>query len=342
MAVSGPAVDALRGAPGSARLVLTRWLLAIAAAAPGLLAARGALEGSAGRQPWFADAPDPLPIRQLTALLRDLGPAVPVLAAGVVVAWLAQLLLTAAAVEVFDPRRPSAPVRLWRRTFDTGTRYLWPYLRVTLAALVLLAVGARLVGVVFEALRDRGELAGWSAQTIVFTLPALRLACLVAWAGLVGLLAWWARVIVVSGDRRRIRRVLPMALRAWWRWPVQGVLLHLAVGAATLAVGAGVLGLWRQSPGHGVGWFVAWIGVLLAQAYLWHWRLLTLSLIWGSADLDDVRATPDEPWRVVRRLAARLGRVRRRTAAPPVDSAHDGAASSGATSPEDPPCPGST
>ena len=318
MAVNGaPAVEALRPVRGSVRLIATRWVLAILAALPGIFAARAALDDSAGRQPWFADAPDPLPLPQMLEILGQLGPAVPVLMAGVLVAWLVQLLITAAAVEVLDPRRAPGPVRLWRGTFDTGSRFLWIYLRISLCAVVLLVAWARIVGFVFEKLADRAEVSGWTATTIIYGLGISRVTLLLAGAGLIGLCAWWSRVIVVTGGRRYVRRLLTMLVRTCWRWAFQGVIVPCVVGAASVLAAAVVLFVWRQSPGTGTIWFVLWLGLLLVQAYLWHWRLRALCLIWSSTALDDVRATPDESWHVFRRVWRRVRRSR--TPAPAVE-----------------------
>lgn len=312
MAVTAPpAVEALRPVRGSIRLIASRWVLAILAALPGILAARAALDESAGRQPWFTGAPDPLPLPQLGKILHELEPAVPVLMAGVVVAWVAQLLLTAAAVEALDPRRAPGPVRLWRGVFDTGAGFLWVYLRISLCAAAVLLVGARIAGIVFERLADRADLAGWTAEAIVYRLGIGRVALLLAWAGLTGLFAWWGRVIVIRDGRRYVRRLLTMVVRVCWRWAFQGVIVPWAVGATSVIAGAAVLVAWRQSPGTGGAWFALWLGLLLMQSYLWHWRLRTLCLIWASSGLDDVRATPDEPWHVFQRIARRLRRSRK-------------------------------
>ena len=309
MAVSAaPAIEALRPVRGSLRLIATRWVLAVLAALPGIFAARAVLDESAGRQPWFAMAPDPLPLPQMLEILGKLGPAVPVLMAGVVVAWLVQLLVTAAAVEVLDPRRAPGPVRLWRGTIDTGTRFLWVYLRISLCAVVLLVAWARIVGLVFEKLADRAEVSGWTGTTIIYGLGISRLGLLLAGAGVIGLFAWWSRVIAVCDARRHVRRLATMVIRVCWRRVFQGLILPCVVGALSVLVAAAVLFAWRQSPGTATAWFVFWLGLLLVQAYLWHWRLRTLCLIWGSTGLDDVRATADEPWHVFRRMWRRLRR----------------------------------
>lgn len=308
MAVGAPpAIEALGCIRGSVRLIVARWALAILAALPGVLVARGALNASAGRQPWFTEAPDPLPLPQLVKVFGEMGAGVAVLLAGVALAWLVHLMLTAAAVEVLDPRRAGGPVRLWRATFDNGTRFLWVYLRISVCAVVALVAWARILSWVGERLADRGEFGSWSAATL-FWLFLGRVALLLAGAGAIGLCAWWSRVMVVGTRRHHVRRLPAMAFRVCRRWCFQGFVLPWVVGGASLLAGATVLFKWRQSPGTGGVWFAIWLALLLAQAYLWHWRLRTACLIWGSTGLNDVRSTPDQPWHIFRRIRQRLRR----------------------------------
>lgn len=308
MAVSAPVFEALRPVPGSLRLIAVRWTLSILAALPGIAAANAALSESVGTQPWFTEAPDPLPVPQFFGVMGELGAAMPVLLFGVVLAWLFNQLLTAAAVEILDPGRESGKVRLWRTMVDSGWCYLRVYLRISLFALVFLALGGRILSGVFDRLNDWGVVAGWTGKTLVYTLPIVHLLLLLAWAGVVGACAWWSRVIIVRGGRRYVRRLLTVVPRVAWRNPVQGFLLHWLLGAASVLLGAAVLVAWRQAPGVATGWFAGWLVLLLVQAAVWHWRLRMLSLIWSLPTLDDLREKPDAPWGVFRRLRARLRR----------------------------------
>lgn len=232
MAVKAPALRALGFAPGSRRLIGARWLLAIVAALPGVLAAGAMLGESAGRQPWFTEAPDPLPLAQMGLMLGEVGGATPVLMIGVVVAWILLLLMTAAAVEAFDPRRPPGPVRLWRGTFDTGARFLWVYLRIAFFAAALIGLWGWLLSFVFGKLLDRAEVTGWSASKIIYGLGISRVLLLLAGAGVIGLLAAWGRVFAVSGNRRHVRRLPTMGIRVCNRFLFQGFIVPLVVGAA--------------------------------------------------------------------------------------------------------------
>jgi hypothetical protein len=309
--MSAPAVQAVRPVPGSARLIVLRWVLSILAALPAIAAARGALSAAA-KEPWFTEAPDPLPLPQFFGVLGEIGPAVPVMLIGVFLTWLFHQLHTASAVEILDPGREPGKVRLWRTMVDTGWRYLLIYLRVSLFALVFLLLGARILSVVFDRLGERGVVEGWTGKTLILTLPIAHALLLLAWAGIVGAAAWWSRVILLRGGRRYVRRMLTIVPRVLWRSPVQGFLLHWVLGAASVLVGAAVLVSWRQAPGVATGWFALWLVLLLVQSAVWHWRLRTLSLIWSMRQFDDLREKPDAPWGVFRWFKARL---RRRTAA---------------------------
>lgn len=304
---------------GSLRLILLRWLLWIAAALPGVGVAAGSLGDAVANRPEFTRAPDPLPLVGLGRLLAEIpGAAWGVLLAGAIVAWLGNLLLTAGAVEVLGANEGGRPrpvkLRVLRTVFEVGTRSLWVYLRIALLALVLILIGGRLLGWVFEKIADHGELAGWTARGRWWNLPLVQGLLLFGWMNLVGLWAWWSRVIAVVDGRRYVRRMPGLVLRVCWRRPVQAVLLHLVIALFSMTVGAAVLFAWRQSAAGPVGWIVLWLAVPLMHAYVWHWRIRACRLIWTTPDHSDLRDVPDRPWHVFRRLRERLFRRRRAAA----------------------------
>jgi hypothetical protein len=310
MAVKQAWLQGLRPVAGSFRLIGLRWLLWILSALPGLVAASVALERSIAHRPYFIEAGDPLPFVPLAHLLRSLpGPLWGVLAAGAALAWFGNLLFTAGAVEVLDPNREGG-VRVWRSIVDTGTRYLWVYLRVALLALVLLLIGGRVLSLIFEAIDDHGRLVGWPAKTMVLTLPVIRTLLFLCWASIVGALALWCRVLSVTGGRRYVRRLPALALRVWWRRPLQGLIFHVVLALTSLFIGTLVLLAWRQSSSATAGWVSLWLVVLFLQSFLWHWRLRVCRLVWTDARFDNARIVPDSPWHVLRRLAKRLRRRR--------------------------------
>ena len=309
MAMSAPVFKALRPVPGSLRLICVRWVLSILAVLPGIATGKAALSESVGVRPWFAEAPDPLPLPQFFGMMEEIGSAVPVMLVGVLFVWLFNQLLTAAAVEILAASSARGRVRLWRTMIDTGGRHFLAYLRVSLVALLSLALGGRILFFVFDQLNERGVIEGWTGETTMYHLPLARAAMLLAWAGLVGICAWWSRVIVVRGGRRYLRRVLLLVPRVIWRYPVQGLLVHWLAGVASLFLGAVVLVAWRQTPGLALGWLACWLGLLVLQSVVWHWRVRTLSLIWSEPSLDDMRTKPDAPWGLFRRLRNRFRRT---------------------------------
>ncbi len=307
MAVSAPAITGLRPVQGSLRLIVVRWVLALAAGWPAIFAVKGAL-ATAATQPWYTEAPDPLPLPQLFGVMGAIGSAAPMLIVGAAVAWLVHQLLTAAAIEILDPHRETGPVRLWRRMIDTGWSYFLPYLRISLIALVFLLIGSRVLSMIFDGLAERGAVEGWTGKTLSITLPVWHALLMLAWAGGVGTFAWWSRVVLLRGRRRYVRRLLTVVPRVIWRNPFQGFLLHWLLGVASILAGAAVLFAWRQTPGVATGWFAVWLALLALQAFVWHWRLRTLSLIWSKTALDDLRGVPDAPWGIFRRFRPRLRR----------------------------------
>jgi hypothetical protein len=314
MAVSRPGLEALRPGAGSLRLVAARWMLSILAALPGIAAANAALSESVGTKPWFTEAPHPLPLPQFFGVLDEAGAVLPILFLGALVAWIFHQMLTAAAIEILDPRRTPGRVRLWRTLVDSGWRHLLIYLRVSLLALVCLVVGARGVTAVFGRLADRGVVEGWTGQTLIYTLPVVQVLVLLAWAGIVGAFAWWSRVILTQGGRRYVRRMLTVVPRLMWRSPLLGFLLHWFLATASVLIAVVALFSWRQTPGvaHSVaiGWLIAWLVLLLVQAAVWQYRLRLLSLTWSLARFDDLRGKPDSSWGLFRRLKQRLKRRR--------------------------------
>ena len=324
MAVRRPWIEGLRPVSGSGRLLGLRWLLWIVAAAPGLALSLGGLGEGIADRPYFSEAPDPMPLFPLIRMLGEMPGAIwgglALAAAG---CWLANLWLTAGAVALFDPRRQGPP-KLWRTVWDNGTRALWAYLRIALLALLFAAVGARLLGLVAERIQEHGAVTGWTLRA-VFLLQMGRGLALVCWLTLVGVFVWWCRVIVVADDRRRVRRLLSVVPRLWWRRPIRGLALHFLLALGSLLASSAVLFAWRQSAAGPLGWVVLWLLVLAVLAFVWHWRLRACRLLWASPDLGDLRAVPDDPWRIFRRLRGRLGALRRpaRTApAPAVPEEH--------------------
>lgn len=305
MALRQAWLDALRPVPGSLRLVGLRWMLWLLSAIPGTTVAMRVLGSGIGRSPHYAEAPDPFPFFTVLGWLDGVpGSVWAVFAVGALLAWAGNLMLTAAAVEILQPARVGR-VRVWRSFFDTGTRHLWCFLRIALVAFVFLVLGFRVIALIAESVNEHGVVAGWSAARLRWTLPLARFSLVAGWGTLVGLLAWWCRVIAVADGRRFMRRLPTLALRAWRRAPLQGVVLQVALAVTGMLAGGVVLYAWRQSSAGTGPWLLLWLGVLALQSWLWHWRLRTCCLLWADPVFDGARSIPDAPWGWLRRLLRR-------------------------------------
>lgn len=314
MAVKRPWRDALRPVPGSLRLMALRWLLFVVTALPALGAVLAGFGDGVADRPYFTESPDPLPIVALARLIARLpGGVWGAAALAAIAGWLGVLVTTAGAVALFGSTAGGRP-RVWRMVAEAGGRAFWAYLRVALCALVAAALGARVVAVLGARLMDHAATAHWTLEAQFFVQLA-RGAATVGWLTLVGVFAWWCRVILVADERRRVRRLWTVVPRLWRRRPVAALASHYLLALAALFAGSWTLFAWRQSAAGGAGWALAWLVVLAGLAYLWHWRLRAGRLLWSSPELLDLRAIPDAPWGLPGRL---LGRLRRRgRGAPP-------------------------
>lgn len=313
MALTRPWSDGWRPVEGSVRLILLRWLLWIAAGLPGLAAAAQAIGDAGARSPYFADAARPFPAVELGLWVQELpGSIWGAFLAATALAWVGNLFLTAGAVDLLRPGR-QAPARVWRTVIDAGVRSLLPFLRVAVLAALWLAIATRLAGTAFDRLGDHAALAGWTGRTTVLALPLAHGILWLFLAAAIGSAALWGKVIVAAQRRRRVRRLHGIVPRLWRRRPLRAFILQVAAGLASLLPGAAVLYAWLQSP-HLASplWPAAWAAVLLAQSWVWHWRLRACLLTWEEASLSDLRATPDRPWGLPRRALAGLLRLARR------------------------------
>jgi hypothetical protein len=170
---------------------------------------------------------------------------------------------------------------------------------VAVLALLFLALGTGALDFVFDRLARHAKVAGWTGETAHFVLPLARAAAWVAWASLVGSFAFWGRVILAADGRQRVRRLLGIVPRLFWRRPVRALLAHATVGVVLFG-GASVLVAWGQSARIDA-WCRAPVGRRSAgQSWIWHWRM--------RASLRSGRTTPwptwesDEPRHIFRRL----------------------------------------
>jgi hypothetical protein len=264
----------LRPARASLRVTLARWLLWIATPLAGVRAARETLESSIAREPYFADPSAALGIVHLVSLARRLWPALLALALGAGLAWIVLQLLTAGALLRLERGRPER-TSLWRAIWDGGSRALFPYLRIALSAALLSGLGALALARTFGWLEDHGERAGWTGKTLMRDLPLARVLLTALWISLVGVFAFWLRVLVARERRPRVRVAARGALRLCLRRPLAVLAFHWSVAVATLVVQGAVLLAWQAAaePAPPGRWLGLWLVVLFASAYAWQWRL---------------------------------------------------------------------
>lgn len=289
---------------GSVRVIAARWLLWIAVMAPVIFGGVAAISSGPAVEPYFASAPQPVGVFMFVELLGRLGPVWGIAVACVLIGWLASQVLTAGAIAMLSGSAGGGR-GLWRASIDLGMPHLLAYLRIAFVAALWLGVCLWLVNRGIGWLADRGELRGWSGTTLVWTLPVTRAAALLVLGGIVGTCALWCRVIVVMGNRRRVRRLLEIVPQLIARAPLQGLALQVVLSSASMIIGAVVLFAWRQSAGGAALWVVVWLLVLLGQAYAWHWRLRILCAL-TEQSRDGLMRVPDEPWRFLRRLWRRF------------------------------------
>lgn len=301
-AARGPLLSALGPTRGQIRWLAARLAVVVFSSLPALVAGLAGVSGGLARRPYYTEVDGRLPLAHLSRLLRDLpGAFVPAAIIGVVLALLADQLLTAGAIVFFDPARaPEERGKVSAAALSDGLRHLWPFLRIIGLSLVLWGVGIGLVRVLSRRLDIMAYSSGWTGATAALRLPALSALLLLVWVASVGAWAFWCRLLTVADGRRRVRRTGLLALRVFRSYPLRswGVYV-LSTIVVTLASGA-VLVAWRQAEPRTVagalGWALVWLGSLFAQAFVWLWLLRAGRLLLAAEDLATVRSAPDDPF----------------------------------------------
>jgi hypothetical protein len=315
-------LEAARPVRGSPRLILLRWLLWIAAALPGVALGTGGLAEGPAAASSLAGAPQPFPLVDLVRFVTRVPSFVwAVSFGGMALAWLGHQLLTAGALAVLSPGTADRP-SVRRAVVDEGMRFLLRFLRVAILGFACMVVAATLSGFGFDWIGAHAERNAWSVRTILLTLPTVQAITLLLLAWAIGACGTWGRVVIVADDRRYVRRLLTIVPRICARRPLQGFVLQIALMVVPAVAGATVLFAWRQSGAGSTGtWVAVWLLVLLAQSFVWHWRLRICCELW-AIDRHRWSAVPDEPWHPVRRAWSRIRRWLDSRATPP-DEASD-------------------
>jgi hypothetical protein len=301
---------------GSLALIALRAGLLVLAGLPALLVAIVGVAAGPARQPYFTEVQGRLPLFHLVRLVDELPGAVAGMAVlAVLLALLGEQVLVAGGLTWLDPdettREGAGP---WRAVLGRGWSWLGPMLRVLLLAALFAGAGLAALHHLVESLIEHGEVAGWTAHTLMVLLPLLRVLLGVLWLSFVGAWAFWCRVLMVADGRRRARSAWALVARVLRRRPFSSIVLYVVVTLLSQLVGGVVLAIWRQGPptrlAGALCWSASWLLVLLLQAFLWHWLLRAARLLYAQSRFDDLRQRPDAPLGVagwLRRMVRRRG-----------------------------------
>ncbi|MCB9555110.1 MAG: hypothetical protein H6707_03325 [Deltaproteobacteria bacterium] len=276
------------------RLLLLRLLVVLLLA----LVALGMLAGPLGRltHSGHFERPGPLPVADLLHWLDLLAPAaVPTLAFVALFATLIQQLFAGALLELCQQRSADAPGPL-RLVGDQGFRFLPVMLRITALAWLAIGLGLWAISWLFELVSSRADDWAWSASAVLVYLPVGQSVLSLAWVGIVGVWAWWMRVISVADQRRCVRQTAWLAAQALRRFLGLGGLLVFCLGLCALLSGSALLIVWRQigPRGHQIALIVtAWILWLFVEGYLWQARGRLLCLLYRQRRCDSLRDADD-------------------------------------------------
>ncbi|MBT8108331.1 MAG: hypothetical protein KJP17_08855 [Gammaproteobacteria bacterium] len=254
--------------PAPLRVVLTRWLIYIVAALPGFVMLRSHLNDTIGKRPWFQDAGMPLDYLSVKLLMAELSGGAGLLIVGVALAWILQLIWLAGAVRVLDPDSGAESGKV----FANGRPYLWRFLKIAFVTLLAAALVHLGVKHLFEILSARAEVQGWPVEKSYIDLNLWRGGVLFVLLTLIGVFAFWWRVLAVATGEPKLRRLLRPTFRLYRRHPGSVLLLQFAAVVVVLGLQAMALYAWRQS-GGGIPWFAAWLLLLLFAAWVWQWRV---------------------------------------------------------------------
>lgn len=316
---AGAVIGGLALRPGSLRLIALRVVTLLLFSLPALLAARCGITDQIGHDPRLVPA-EPQAFEVVSAVLRDLPPAA-LLSAGLAAAlfWLFEQALVASTLILLSPALTAGPTRIWATLWGRGWPQVSTFIRVGLVDLVLAAGGLSIVSLIGTRLDRAADAGGWRGITQVVVMPGLVILLAWLWLTVVGTFGLWCRVLIVADGRRRVRRVLLLALRALYRAPFRGLGAFVAIAFGSHLLGAVFLVV--QAPGKG-GSLVAsstWLVYLLVQAYVWHWLLHAGRRLYAEKRFAAVREGSDQPfgvWRGVTHLV-RGYRQRKATRAAP-------------------------
>ncbi|MGI9271599.1 MAG: hypothetical protein ACR2QT_07485 [Woeseiaceae bacterium] len=270
-------VELLKPTSGTWRVVAARWLLYMLAMLPGTISLTRHLDETIGMRPWFHDLQPPLEILSFKFVVAELGDGVGLLLVGVFVIWLLQLVWLGGSIRVLDQRSPGVN----KKVFSSGWQYLARFLRIAVFAVVATVLLQLVIRKIFGSLSARAETNAWAVYDSYIALNLWKVSVMFVFLTLIGVIAFWSRVIAVTADRSDTRRLPWQALKVMARHPVSGLVGQFLFVCAVLGVQAVALWCWRKSPNGGL-WLGGWALLQLLTAYVWQMRIrAALKLSWN-------------------------------------------------------------
>ena len=261
-------IELLKPTTGTWRVVGARWLLFMLAVVPGLLTLSSHLDAEIGTRPWFHELQPPLTMLSTKFVIAELGEGLGLLGAGAALIWLLQLVWFGGAARVLDPRAPGVQTKV----YANGWQYLARFIRIAVIAVVLTLVLQFVIGKVFGALSAKVEVEGWSIYGAYITLNMWKAGTIFVALTIIGVVAFWMRIIAVVEDRKDTRRLPWQTLKLLIRKPLSAFVAQFLLICAVLVIQAMALWCWRQSGSDGL-WLGLWALLQLVTAYVWQFRI---------------------------------------------------------------------
>lgn len=294
---------------GSIRLFLIRLGLISLMSLPAFLGAFAGVADGPGRAPYYTETAGKLPLIHLVRLIRDLpGAVLPAIFIALILCVLLDQLLLGGAVYLANPARPLEPkAKVMEALSREGLAHLWPFLRAIGLGFVLFGLGGALIRAFSKKLFSMGEEAGWTGKTMTMTLPMLTSALLLFWFASVAAWLFWCRVISAADGRRKVRRSGLLALKVFIRRPMRSWGLFALLSTISIVLSGAVLFAWRLSEPRGASiffWLIGFLATLALQAMLWVFFVRDAMLLYSSDVFSNLRAAPDQSFRLWSRCLA--------------------------------------
>lgn len=315
-----PVLDGLRPVQGTIRMWALRLGLVVVMSLPALFSAMGGVSSGVARSPYYTDITGRMPVLHMARMARELPTMfLPMTLLGIALAVLGDQLLLGGGAALFNPERPQGGrVRVLEMVLRDGLPTLWAFLRAVLLGILFSAIGARVISSVFERISRAGTRASWTGETTALTLPLISFVLITLWLATIGAWVFWCRLITAADGRRLVRRTGVLVWRVFARSPLRSWGMFVGLTLVSILLSGAVLFAWRQAEPRSVGavllWAMGWLSTLAVQAFVWVWLLRSGRLLYASARFSDLRARPDEPFYIFRKLL--WWRKKRATEAP--------------------------